>query len=102
MRASQTMGSSAASLHSQHSHHSTLSGAPSLSSSRPSLGHSRISVASSAKIVHPAEERVLTREEKIAEFLDKAKFYTSLCLGELVVTWWCKVKTNRFFFLRIF
>lgn len=44
-----------------------LSGAPSLASSKLEID----------------PEREPTREEIIAEFLEKAKFYTSVCLGEL-------------------
>lgn len=49
---------------------------PSLNNSKASLTHSRQSVAESDK-----EPKPPTREEMIAELLEKAKFYTSLCLG---------------------
>lgn len=64
---------------------STLSGAPSLTMSKPSLNNSKASLTHSRQSmnVSDGEERPPTREELIAEFLDKAKFYTSLCLGRL-------------------
>lgn len=60
---------------------STLSAAPSLSNSKISLGASSQKSTCSQKS-HVSAERPLTREEIIAAYLEKAKWYTSLCLGE--------------------
>lgn len=63
---------------------STLSAAPSLTMSKPSLNNSKASLTHSRQSITESnkEPGPPTREEKIAEFLDKAKFYTSLCLGK--------------------
>lgn len=63
---------------------STLSAAPSLSNSKISLGatsHTSLKSACSQKS-HVSADRPLTREEVIAAYLEKAKWYTSVCLGE--------------------
>lgn len=69
---------------------STLSAAPSLSSSRPSLNNSKISLGAS---IHGSQQSLKsaaptlppTREEIIAAYLDKAKWYTSVCLGNELI-----------------
>lgn len=81
----------------------TLSAAPSLSSSRPSINNSKLSLGShcsqhshhsqnshnsqnsqNSQASHKSNETLAppTREEIIAAYLEKAKFYTSLCLGK--------------------
>lgn len=60
---------------------STLSAAPSLSHSKISLGATSQKSTCSQKS-HVSAERPLTREEIIAAYLEKAKWYTSVCLGE--------------------
>lgn len=63
---------------------STLSAAPSLSNSKISLGatsHCSQKSTCSQKS-HVSAERPLTREEVIAQYLEKAKWYTSVCLGK--------------------
>lgn len=67
---------------------STLSAAPSLSSSKISLGatsHCSQKSTCSQKS-HVSAEKPLTREEIIAAYLEKAKWYTSVGLGELFVS----------------
>lgn len=54
----------------------SMSGVPSIMNSLNSLGSSKLSVHSRPKSPEA--------EEVIAELLEKAKFYTSLCLGELI------------------
>lgn len=63
----------------------TLSAAPSLSNSKISLGASSHCSQKStiSQKSHVSAERPLTREEIIAAYLEKAKWYTSVCLGEL-------------------
>jgi hypothetical protein len=68
---------------------STLSDAPSLSSSRPSINNSKISLGPSTRgsqqsLKSTAPTLPPTREEIIAAYLDKAKWYTSVCLGKFV------------------
>lgn len=67
---------------------STLSAAPSLSESKISLGaasHCSInSQKSTASLKSQKSDRPLTREEIIAGYLEKAKWYTSVCLGKLL------------------
>lgn len=70
----------------EHRSSSTLSGAPSLSSSRPSINNSKVSLGPSSRgsqqsLKSAAPSLPPTREEIIAAYLDKAKWYTSLCLG---------------------
>lgn len=63
---------------------STLSAAPSLSNSKISLGatsHCSQKSTCSQKS-HVSAERPLTREEIIAAYLEKAKWYTSVGLGK--------------------
>lgn len=64
---------------------STLSAAPSLTTmSKPSSNNSKVSLANSRtpSVAESSKEpKPPTREEMIAELLEKAKFYTSLCLG---------------------
>lgn len=67
------------------SNSSTLSAAPSLSHSKISLGatsHCGSQKSTCSQKSHVSAERPLTREEIIAAYLEKAKWYTSLCLGE--------------------
>lgn len=63
---------------------STLSAAPSLSNSKISLGASSHCSQKStcSQKSHVSAERPLTREEVIAAYLEKAKWYTSVCLGK--------------------
>lgn len=61
---------------------STLSAAPSLSNSKISLGATSQKSTCSQKS-HVSAERPLTREEIIAAYLEKAKWYTSVCLGKV-------------------
>jgi hypothetical protein len=62
----------------------TLSAAPSLSESKISLGAtSQCSVNSQKSTTSIKSDRPLTREEIIAGYLEKAKWYTSVCLGKL-------------------
>lgn len=67
--------------HELRSSSSTLSGAPSLclSNSRPSFTNSKLTITECP----PSPPKSPTREEIIAGFLEKAKFYTSVCLGEV-------------------
>lgn len=61
---------------------STLSAAPSLSHSKLSLGsHCSQKSTCSQKSVNTIPPP--TREEIIGAYLEKAKWYTSVCLGEL-------------------
>lgn len=53
----------------------SMSGVPSIMNSLNSLASSKLSVNSRPKSPEA--------EEVIAEFLEKAKFYTSLCLGKI-------------------
>lgn len=63
---------------------STLSAAPSLSESKISLGGaSHCSQKSTASLKSQNSERPLTREEIIAAYIEKVKWYTSVILGEL-------------------
>ena len=68
---------------------STLSAAPSLSSSKSSLKNSQANLTNSKLSINNNSingkndgTSAPTNDEVIAELLDKAKFYTSLCLGE--------------------
>lgn len=63
---------------------STLSAAPSLpnSKSQVSIASSHSSQKSTASKQSKASDAPLTREEIIAQYLEKAKWYTSVCLGE--------------------
>lgn len=67
----------------------TLSAAPSLSNSKISLGAAsqcsqKSHVSGGSQKSHVSAERPLTREEIIAAYLEKAKWYTSVILGEFV------------------
>lgn len=69
---------------------STLSAAPSLSSSRPSINNSKISLGASChgskhSLKSNAPSLPPTREEIIAAYLEKAKWYTSVGLGEYFI-----------------
>lgn len=63
---------------------STLSAAPSLSNSKSevSIASSHSSQKSTSSKKSNKSNAPLTREEIIAAYLEKAKFYTSVCLGE--------------------
>lgn len=63
---------------------STLSAAPSLSNSKISLGASShcSQKSTSSQKSHVSAEKPLTREEVIAAYLEKAKWYTSVGLGK--------------------
>lgn len=61
---------------------STLSAAPSLSNSKVSIASSHSSQKSSSSKKSQKSDVPLTREEIIAGYIEKAKWYTSVCLGE--------------------
>ena len=72
---------------------STLSAAPSLSNSKLSLGsHCSQKSTCSQKSVNTIPPP--TREEIIAAYLEKAKWYTSVCLGELSNNLCVMIKLN--------
>lgn len=61
---------------------STFSAAPSLSKSKISLGATSQNSQKSTCSQKSAGSVPLTREEILAGYLEKAKWYTSVCLGE--------------------
>lgn len=67
---------------------STLSAAPSITASKTSFTHSKFSLKSDySQSVHSvrsvkSQKSQESKRDKIEELLEKAKFYTSLCLGK--------------------
>lgn len=67
---------------------STLSAAPSITASRTSFAHSKFSLKSGySQSVHSvrsakSQKSHDSERDKVEELLEKAKFYTSLCLGK--------------------